>query len=127
MGSLGSVVPSFRTVTSGYFAVFPLRQFSMQKRQTSWRSKWDSNSRSGRRIFGFENSIEFRASIAKLGPRENFPPKVLSTLLFTCLSDAVGLSVRAIREPKAGNSEPYPNNGTSLFGERTKCELRRAV
>ena len=32
-----------------------------------------------------------------LGPRENFAPKVLSTLLFTCLSDAVGLSVEAPR------------------------------
>ena len=75
------------------FAPIQKSKMGMQNQQTSWRSKWDSNSRFGRRIFGFENSIEFRASIAKFGPRENFPPKVLSTLLFTCLSDAVGLSV----------------------------------
>ena len=31
--------------------------------------------------------------VTSLGPKENFPPKVLSTLLFTCFSDAVGLSV----------------------------------
>jgi len=33
-----------------------------------WRTKWDSNSRFDQRDFAFENSTEFRASVAKLGP-----------------------------------------------------------
>jgi hypothetical protein len=41
---------------------------TVQKQQASWRTKWDSNSRFGQRNFAFENSTEFRASIAKLGP-----------------------------------------------------------
>ena len=76
------------------FAPIPESQIVLQKQQTSWRTKWDSNSRFGQRIFAFENSTEFRASIAKLGPRENFLPTGTATQLSsvhlcrTCLIQA---------------------------------------
>jgi hypothetical protein len=33
----------------------------LRKQQTSWRTKWDSNSRFDQRNFAFENSTKFRA------------------------------------------------------------------
>jgi hypothetical protein len=68
MPSPGSLLANSLEISLGILVRFPNRGRILQKRQTSWRTKWDSNLRFGQTNFAFENSTEFRASVDKLGP-----------------------------------------------------------
>ena len=68
--SLWPLAPTVTRLTLGSCATISERKISPEKQRTSWRSKWDSNSRFGQRNFAFENATEFRAAVANWSPEK---------------------------------------------------------
>ena len=80
---------------------------------------WDSNSRSGRRILSFENSINFLRFEREIELRRKFPAEAAVFLSFTSLGGAAGLArapgyAKDLPDPRAFDWTSTPKGASML-------------